>query len=179
MSESRKNEEKTAAVSTKTVKILAPTTTRLKIEGAIAVGEAAHLHFSNKKLMKELCKIPPKRCILVVSAAAKSGSPQKKEVNMIIGRPLAILVHFVTGIAAFITVGMLAVYYVNLQFGFITGEALTKFVFVKDIAVMLVVGLAGLEFALKRNVILFLIFAAIAAVGIGFMIYGGVFVFGG
>lgn len=101
---------------------------------------------------------------------------------MIIGRPIAKVLDFFTGIAAFITVGYLIFYYINvailqngLGFGLITEENLINYTKTRDTFLFLVVGLASLSFALKRNVILFIICAIIIVAAGVLMFYTGVF----
>ena len=83
---------------------------------------------------------------------------------MLIGRPLARLIDIVTGILAFVMVGVLAFSYINARFGFIRDAGdlawLQKW---REIGVLVVVGLAGLSFVLKRNVVIFILFVLVLA----------------
>lgn len=87
---------------------------------------------------------------------------------MIIGRPIAKILDIAVGILAFIMVGVLAFSYINAKFGFIKDAGdlawLAKW---REIGVLVVVGMAGMSFALKRSIIVFIVFLiafAIAAV---------------
>lgn len=91
---------------------------------------------------------------------------------MILGRPIAKLLDVVTGITAFCMVAVLAFCFINAKFPILKNpDALETLYKVRDVGVMLVVGLAGLEFALKRNVFVFIVFAVILAVAAAFMFY--------
>lgn len=91
---------------------------------------------------------------------------------MLIGRPLAKVLDIAVGILAFIMVGVLAFSYINAKFGFIKDPGdlawLTKW---REIGVLTVVGLAGLSFALKRNVVIFILFIIVFAVAAVFFFY--------
>lgn len=91
---------------------------------------------------------------------------------MILGRPLAKLIDIFTGITAFCMVAVLAFCFINAKFPMITDpEKLTSLYRVRDIGVLLVVGLAGLGFALRRNVIVFILFAIVFATAATFLFY--------
>ena len=91
---------------------------------------------------------------------------------MILGRPIAKLLDVVTGIAAFCMVAVLAFCFINAKFPLIREPADLEALYrVRDIGVMVVVGLAGLEFALKRSIIIFIVFSILLAVAAVFMFY--------
>ncbi len=91
---------------------------------------------------------------------------------MLIGKPFAKIIDIVTGVLAFVMVGVLAFSYINDRFGLLTDAGdlawLEKW---REIGVLTVVGLAGLSFALKRNVFLFVIFVIILAVAAVFFFW--------
>lgn len=91
---------------------------------------------------------------------------------MIFGRPLAKIIDIVTGIAAFCVVAVLAFCFINTKFPIIQdAEKLASLYKVRDVGVLLVVGLAGLEFALKRNIFIFIVFMILFAIAAVFMFY--------
>ena len=91
---------------------------------------------------------------------------------MILGRPIAKLLDVVTGIAAFCMVAVLAFCLINAKFPLIREPADLEALYrVRDVGVMVVVGLAGLEFALKRSIIIFIVFSILLAVAAVFMFY--------
>lgn len=91
---------------------------------------------------------------------------------MLIGRPFAKLLDIATGILAFVMVGVLAFSYINAKFGFIKDPSdLAWLVKWREIGVLLVVGMAGLSFALKRNVIVFVAFVVVLAIAAVFFFF--------
>ena len=91
---------------------------------------------------------------------------------MILGRPIAKLLDVVTGIAAFCMVAVLAFCFITAKFPLIREPADLEALYrVRDVGVMVVVGLAGLEFALKRSIIIFIVFSILLAVAAVFMFY--------
>ncbi|MDR2202494.1 MAG: hypothetical protein LBP26_07065 [Clostridiales bacterium] len=90
-------------------------------------------------------------------------------------RALEKIIDFVGEILAMATVCLILFLFVNAKFGFITGDQLTGLKYLRESAILLVVGLKALEFALKRGfiIIFFICMAIIAATAI-FMFFPGV-----
>ncbi len=98
---------------------------------------------------------------------------------MIIGRPIEKVIDFIGEFLAMGTVILLIVMYINSLLmskglpGFIPADKLDFMKSLREYAIVAVVGLKALEFALKRNVILAIIcFAIIAAAVILVMLPG-------
>ncbi len=97
---------------------------------------------------------------------------------MKMGEKLEKVVDVIGEILAFFTVALIVFLsinrYVNNGAGFMP-ENVTKIMeSIREIAVLLVVGLAGLEFALKRGFVVFLIYAILVAAAVIFLFFPGV-----
>jgi hypothetical protein len=93
---------------------------------------------------------------------------------MVLGRPIAKIPDFVTGAVAFVTVAVIAFFYIDKTFGLMSGDALASLTRTKDGLLFATLGLAGLEFALRRNFIVFGLFVVLAALaGVFFFVSGG------
>ncbi len=78
------------------------------------------------------------------------------------------ILDLVGGILAFFVVGMFGLVLINQQFSFLPTSFLTFFNGIKDMAVIAVCGITGLEFAWKRNFILKWAFIALLVVCVAF-----------
>lgn len=92
---------------------------------------------------------------------------------MILGRRLERVVDIVGEVLAMGTLALILLLYINGRFPFISGDILTTLMYVREVAIVSVLGLKALEFALKRNIIAFLIFAAIIVAAFVFMFQAG------
>lgn len=97
---------------------------------------------------------------------------------MKMGQSLERVVDVITEILAFFTVLFILFVYLNRAFDFVTSEkALGIIESVREISVLLIVGLAGLQFALKRGFIIFIVYAAVVAFAIILMFFPNVLPF--
>ena len=101
---------------------------------------------------------------------------------MKMGENLEKVVDIVGEILAFLTVILIVLLSVNRfmagraadGIGFLPLKATDVLESIREIAVLLVVGLAGLEFALKRGFIIFIIYAVLVAAAVIFLFFPGV-----
>lgn len=91
---------------------------------------------------------------------------------MIVGRAINKIINIFTGLFGIATVVLLLVIYLNNSIGgIIPADALNSIVMAKDYCTLGTVFCAGLEFTLKRNIVLAAIFAAILVAVGAFMLY--------
>lgn len=90
------------------------------------------------------------------------------------GEKLEKVVDVIGEIFAFLTVALLVFVFVNRWQGFLPEKAAKIVESVLVIAVLVVVGLAGLEFALKRGFVVFIIYALLVAAAVIFLFFPGV-----
>lgn len=88
---------------------------------------------------------------------------------MIIGEPLEKVIDWIGEILAMLTIILVVVLFANDKWGFITGHKLDILSVVRNIAIVAVLGLKSLEFALKRNVFLAIPFIAVIVVAFVFV----------
>ncbi len=88
---------------------------------------------------------------------------------MIIGRGIEKFIDIVGEILAMATIVLVVVLFANAKWAFIGAETTTVLETVKNFAIVAVLGLKSLEFALKRNVIFFIICAAVIVVAFVFV----------
>ena len=94
----------------------------------------------------------------------------KEEKNVIIGRKLEKVIDLVGEILAMATIILVVVLLANQKWTFIKGEHLLQTLeTVKNFAIVAVLGLKSLEFALKRNIIFAAILIAIIVVAFVFV----------
>lgn len=93
---------------------------------------------------------------------------------MKLGSGLEKIVDILGEIFAFLTVALLVFVFVNRWQGFLPDKATEIVESVLTIAVLAVVALSGLEFALKRGFIVFIIYAALVAAAVIFLFFPGV-----
>lgn len=94
---------------------------------------------------------------------------------MKISQGLAKVIDTVTEIAAFLTVFLIAFLFINDYAGFLApSTTLNILKSIREIAIVAVVGLVGLEFAIKRGMVVFIIYAAVVAVAVVFMFFPNV-----
>ena len=86
---------------------------------------------------------------------------------MIIGKPLERVIDWIGEILAMLTIILVVVLLANDKWGFISGHTLEVLTLVKNIAIVAVLGLKSLEFALKRNI--FLAIPCIAIIVVAFV----------
>lgn len=92
------------------------------------------------------------------------------------------VVDLITEILAFLTVALIVFVFINRYVagrsadgvGFIPVKAEKILESVREIAILLVVGLAGLQFSLKHGFIIFLIYAVLVAAAVIFLFFPGV-----
>lgn len=92
------------------------------------------------------------------------------------------VVDIIGEILAFFTVALIVLLFINRYVagrasdgvGFLPVKLSEVLESIREIAVLLVVGLAGLEFAIKRGIIVFIIYAALVAVAVIFLFFPGV-----
>lgn len=77
-------------------------------------------------------------------------------------------------VLAFLTVALLVLVFANRYFAFLPEQAAKIMESVLIIAVLLVVALSGLEFALKRGIVVFILYAALVAAAVIFLFFPGV-----
>ena len=82
------------------------------------------------------------------------------------------ILDLVGGILAFFVVAMFGLILIDQQFGFLPNELINFFNGIKEMAVIAVCGITGLEFAWKRNFILKWAFIALLAVCVVFFFPG-------
>lgn len=98
------------------------------------------------------------------------------------GRRLEKAVDLIGEILAFLTVALIVFMYINRIVaykssdgtGFLSYDVTRILESVREIAILLVVGLAGLEFALKHGFVVFIIYAALVAAAVIFIFFPGV-----
>lgn len=88
---------------------------------------------------------------------------------MEIGKKVEKVIDVVGEVLAMATIVLVVVMLANTKWEFIDGALLTTLETVKNLAIVVVLGLKSLEFALKRNVILFIICAAVIVVAFVFV----------
>lgn len=101
---------------------------------------------------------------------------------MKLGERIEKVVDIITEILAFLTVTLIVLLFINRfvagradsGIGFIPLKATAILESIREIAVLLVVALAGLQFALKRNVIIFILYALLVAVAVIFLFFPNV-----
>ncbi len=93
---------------------------------------------------------------------------------MKMGEKLEKVVDIIGEILAFLTVALMVFVFVNRYFGFLPADTAKIIESVLVVAVLLVVALAGLEFALKRGLIVFILYAALVAAAVIFLFFPGV-----
>ncbi len=87
-------------------------------------------------------------------------------------RGIELVIDTIGEILAFLAVILILFMCINARFELITGEnALRILSYVREIAIVTVIGLKGMEFALKRGWILSLIFGLILAAIVVFMFF--------
>lgn len=88
---------------------------------------------------------------------------------MIILRNFSKLFNVLGQIGAFLTVGLIGFIYINQGvWKFVSDGTLTTLNTIKEYAVLFTLVTVGLSFACKRNIFLFVIWAVLAAVALGF-----------
>lgn len=98
------------------------------------------------------------------------------------GESMEKVVDIITEILAFLTVALIVLVYVNRLVmgksadgtGFLPIKVANVMESIREVAILLVVGLAGLQFALKRGIVVFIIYALLVAAAIIFMFFPGV-----
>lgn len=90
---------------------------------------------------------------------------------MIIGRPIAKVIDYITGLCAMATLVLMLIYYINASWSILPTSAMLSIIRWKDILTLATLLLASVEFALRRNVILFIIFAVIIVAVSVFVFY--------
>ncbi len=95
---------------------------------------------------------------------------------MVIGRILNKFINIFTGLFAIITIILMLVWYINHVAGgiLLPGVALVTIERVRNYCMLATVFCGGIEFTLKRNIILAIIFACIVVAVALFMIYSDV-----
>ena len=88
---------------------------------------------------------------------------------MIIGRGVEKFIDIVGEILAMATMVLVVLLFANTKWGFIGADAVKVLEPIKNFAIVAVLGLKSLEFALKRNVIFFIICAAVIVVAFVFV----------
>ncbi len=88
---------------------------------------------------------------------------------MIIGRGVEKFIDIVGEILAMATMVLVVLLFANAKWGFIGADAVKVLEPIKNFAIVAVLGLKSLEFALKRNVIFFIICAAVIVVAFVFV----------
>lgn len=84
-------------------------------------------------------------------------------------------VDLVGEVLAFLTVALIVFLFANDAWHFIpAGNVVNILKSAREICILLVVGLAGLEFALKRGFVVFLIYAILVALAVIFLFFPGV-----
>lgn len=99
-----------------------------------------------------------------------------------LGSKLEKVVDVIGEILAFLTVALIVFMYINRIVahksadgtGFLSLDVTRVLESIREIAILLVVGLAGLEFALKRGFVVFLIYAVLVTAAIIFIFFPGV-----
>lgn len=98
------------------------------------------------------------------------------------GESVEKVVDVITEILAFLTVALIVLLFVNRYvaaraadgIGFLPATVSGVMESIREIAVLLVVGLAGLQFALKRGIVVFIIYALFIAAAVIFLFFPGV-----
>lgn len=92
---------------------------------------------------------------------------------MILGRKLTKVFDFLGEIFAVLTIALYAFLFVNANFKWVdpTSEIIGILTLIRTYAAMVVVIIVGLEFAVKRNMIFFIIFCALAAITVVFSFF--------
>ncbi len=88
---------------------------------------------------------------------------------MVIGRGVEKVIDTVGEILAMATMVLVVVLFANAKWAFIGADTTQVLETVKNFAIVAVLGLKSLEFALKRNVIFFIICAAVIVVAFVFV----------
>lgn len=77
-------------------------------------------------------------------------------------------------ILAFLTILLILFMYINGAFELVTSENILNILSIaREVAIIAVIGMKGFEFALKRNIILTILFLALLAAVIIFMFFPG------
>lgn len=74
----------------------------------------------------------------------------------------------VGGIAAFFTVILIGLLYVNVKYNFLPADTAATLATVREYAVLLTLAVVGMGFACRRGLILFVLYVVFAAVALGF-----------
>ena len=93
---------------------------------------------------------------------------------MKLGEKLEKIVDVIGEVFAFLTVALLVFVFVNRWQGFLPENVANILESVLTIAVLVVVALAGLEFALKRGLVVFIIYGVMVAAAVIFLFFPGV-----
>lgn len=88
---------------------------------------------------------------------------------MIFGRKVEKVVDIVGEILGMATMILVVVLLANDKWAFIDGTILTTLNTIKNFAIVAVLGLTALEFALKRNLLIFIICAAVIVIAFVFV----------
>lgn len=98
------------------------------------------------------------------------------------GESMEKVVDTITEILAFLTVILIVLVFVNRMVmdkssdgtGFLPVKVANVMESIREIAILLIVGLAGLQFALKRGFIIFILYALLVAAAVIFLFFPGV-----
>jgi len=91
---------------------------------------------------------------------------------MVLGRGLTKFFDCIGEILAVLTITLIAFLYLNANFNFITDLSLIRtLTVIREYMILGTVIIVGLEFAVKRNILFFIIFAALAAVAVIFSFF--------
>lgn len=91
---------------------------------------------------------------------------------MVLGKNVTKLFDILGEILAVLTITLIAFLYLNANFDFITDVSIIDLLTtIREYAILATVIIVGLEFAVKRSFMFFIVFAAIAAVAIIFSFF--------
>ena len=93
---------------------------------------------------------------------------------MIVGRLLNKIINIFTGLFAIATLVLILVWYINHSFPVLPYDTVMKIERWRNYCTLATVFCGGIEFTLKRNVILAIVFACIIAAVAIFMVYSDV-----
>ena len=93
---------------------------------------------------------------------------------MVIGKYINKVINIFTGLFAIATLVLMLVWYVNNTFDFMPASAVLTVERFRNYFTLATVFCGGIEFTLKRNIILAIVFAVIVIAVASFMIYGDV-----
>ena len=93
---------------------------------------------------------------------------------MVIGKYINKIINIFTGLFAMATLVLMLVWCINNTFGFLPDSAVLTVERFRNYFTLATVFCGGIEFTLKRNIILAIVFALVVVAVASFMIYGDI-----